>query len=206
MKKLLIIIMCLHFNIVGFSQILNDVDEIYPFQEGIAPVKIGNQWGFINKNGELVIDYRGDFVMTKNMTANLNKPVYYPVFKSERCLIAKLKGAKYYYGYIDKSGNEIVKPQYLNASNFVNGYAIVITESKTVVGFNKVLGKNVISKKIEEFIIDTSGEIVKYLENPRPDDVLDRKPKTPPAFHSKFIAPHMVAVQKRDEKWDIYKF
>ncbi len=205
MKKLVIIIMCLHFNVVGFSQILNDIDEVYPFNEGIAAVKKGNQWCFINKKGETVIDFRNDFVLTKNID-KLNNLVYYPVFKNDRCLIAKLEGDVYYYGYIDKSGNNIVKPQYLNASNFENGYAIVIKTSKVVVGFNKVLDKNVVSKKIEVFIIDTSGGIVKYLENPRADDTLSRKPKTPPAFHSKVIAPHIVAVQKKDDKWDIYEF
>ena len=206
MKKIAIIIICLLFNLVGFSQMLNGLDEVSQFNEGIAAVKKGNQWCFINEKGETIIDFRDDLVLTKFTDKTHGTPIYYPVFKNDRCLIATLDGDVYKYGYIDKQGNEIVEPQYLNASNFENGYAIVIKTTMVVVGFNTVLGKNVTTTKIEEFVIDTSGEIVKYLENPRVDDKLGRAPKTPPVFHSKFIAPHIIAVQKKDDKWDIYKF
>jgi hypothetical protein len=202
MKNLLIL--CIFLQIATFSsaQILNGVDKVYPFQEDLAAVKNENQWGFINKNGELVIAYRSDIVVSNiGKTTNVS-----PVFNNNRCLIKKLIDEVYYYGYIDKTGTVVIEPQFLNATNFENGYALIIEPSKDIIGFNKLLNKNIISSTIEEFVINTEGEKVRYLENPIKYDFLKRKSTIPPVFHSKFIAPNIVAVQKRNMKWDIYKF
>jgi len=205
MKNLIIIIICLQFQFVSFAQIFNDVDQVTPFQEELAAIKKGHQWGFINKEGTLVIDYRNDLVLT-NIMDEMGKVSTYPVFNNERCLIKKLIGDIYYYGFIDKTGNVVIKPNYLNATNFKNGYAIVIITSKDVIGHNEVLKKDIIYSKIEDFIINPSGEMVRYLENPRSNNSPKTKPKTPPVFYSKFIAPHLIAVKKKDQKWDIYEF
>lgn len=206
MKKFIIIIICLQFSFVGFAQLLNGIDEISQFHDGIAAVKKGNQWSFINENGETIIPYRQNFVLTKVMNEDLNTPGYYPVFMDGRCLIKKLINDIYYYGYIDTRGNEIIEPQYLNATNFKNGFAIVIAPSKDVIGYNEVLKKEVISSNIEEFVIDKTGKKVRYLENPIDYHLTKRKSKNPPVFRSKFVAPRRVAVQKKDKKWDIYEF
>lgn len=205
MKNLLIIVICLQLHFVSFAQIFNDVDEVTPFQGDIAAVKKGNQWGFIDAKGTLIIDFRNDLVLT-TVKDDTGITTSFPMFKNERCLIKKLIDNTYFYGYIDKKGNEVIKPTYLNASNFENGHAIVILTSKDVIGYNKVLKKDIISSKIEEFIINPSGEMVKYLENPRNNDSPKTNPKTPPFFYSKFIAPNIVAVKKKDQKWDIYEF
>ena len=205
MKNLIIIIICLQFQFVSFAQIFNDVDQVTPFQEELAAIKKGHQWGFINKEGTLVIDYRNDLVLT-NIMDEMGKVSTYPVFNNERCLIKKLIGDIYYYGFIDKTGNVVIKPNYLNATNFKNGYAIVIITSKDVIGHNEVLKKDIIYSKIEDFIINPSGEMVRYLENPRRNNSPKTKPKTPPVFYSKFIASHLIAVKKKDQKWDIYEF
>ena len=80
MKNLLIIFFFLHITTSSIAQILNDVDKIYPFQEDLAAVQKNNQWGFINKQGELVIDYRSDLVVSNNLNnpGNLSS---YPIFK-----------------------------------------------------------------------------------------------------------------------------
>lgn len=206
MKKFIILIICLHFNLVGFAQLLNDIDEVSQFNDGIAAVKKGNQWCFINKKGETIIDYRDDFVLTKIVNQDLNVTDYYPVFKDDRCLIKKLINDIYYYGYIDKNGSVIIHPQYLNATNFENGFAIVIAPSKDVIGYNKVLKKDIISSNIEEFVINKTGKKVRYLENPIDYHLSKRKSKNPPVFRSKFMGAHLVAVKKKDNKWDIYEF
>lgn len=205
MKNLIIIVIFLQFQFVSFAQIFNDVDEVTPFKDELAAIKKGNQWGFVSKEGTLIIDYRNDLVLTKIMD-KMGKVSTYPAFNNERCLIKKLIGDIYYYGFIDKTGKVVIKPNYLNATNFKNGYAIVIVKSKDVIGYNEVLKKDVVSSKIEEFIINTSGEKIKYLENPRSDNSPKTKPKTPPVFYSKFIAPNLIAVKKKDQKWDIYEF
>lgn len=202
MKNLLIIFFFLQIATSSIAQILSNVDEVYPFQEDLAAVQKNNQWGFINKQGELVIDYRSDLVVTNN----LGNSSSYPIFKNNRCLIKKLIDEIYYFGYIDNTGTIVIAPQFLNATNFKNGHALVIAPSKEVIGFNKLLNKDIISSNIEEFVINTMGEKVRYLENPFKYNLQKRKSIVPPVFHSKFIAPGIVAVQKHDMKWDVYQF
>tara|TARA_R110001583_G_scaffold82774_1_gene219304 strand:+ start:39204 stop:39812 length:609 start_codon:yes stop_codon:yes gene_type:complete len=202
MKNFLVFIILLSLQPFGFSQGLTNLDEVSQINENLVAIKKGTQWGFINKDGLLVIDFRNDLVVEDD---EFNSP---PYFNYGRCLIKKLINNEYLYGYIDTYGNEIIKPQYLNASNFSNGYAIIIIIKllKETVGYNEVLKKDITTSKYEEFIIDIDGGIVKYLENPRNYIPSKVKPEKPPVFHSKFVAPHLIAVMKKDKKWDIYKF
>lgn len=205
MKNFILVLICLQFYFVSFAQIFNNLDEVTTSQGDLTAVRKGNQWGFINQNGTLVIDFRNDLVLTKNHV-NPTTVSTYPVFRNDRCLIKELINGTYFFGYIDKKGKAVIKPSYLNAHNFENGFAIVLIPSKDVIGYNEVLKKDIISSKIEGFIIDTSGEVIKYLENPRSNDSPKTNPTTPPHIYSKFIAPHLIAVKKKDQKWDIYKF
>lgn len=200
MKKLLILMLCFSIQSFVYSQVLTNLDEVSQLNENLIAIKKGNQWGFMNEKGLLVIDYRNDFVL------NNDKTNPQPIFNDGRCLIRKLGANKYLYGYIDTKGKEVIPPQFLNASNFYNGKAIVITIIEEKVGFNEVLKKDVISKKLEEFIIDTRGKEVKYLENPRNYIPSQTTSKVPPKFHSKFISKNLVAVMKKDGKWDVYEF
>jgi len=200
MKKVLILIILFSFQPFGFTQILADLDEVSQINEDLIAIKKGNEWGFINKDGLLVVDFRNDFVLN-NKEFNSS-----PIFKDGRCLIKKLINDEYLFGYINTSGKEVIKAQYLNATNFNYGYAIIIKLLKETIGYNEVLKKDITASKFEEFIIDVNGEIVKYLENPRNYIPSKIKPDKPPVFYSKFVAPHLVAVKKKDKKWDIYKF
>jgi len=199
MKNLPIVIIFLFIQSFGSSQVLTDMDEVSTLTENLIAIKNENQWGFINEKGLLVVNFRNDFVLD-------DKQISYPLFKNKRCLIRRLVGGKYLYGYIDTEGNEVIKPQYLNASKFNNGFAIIIKVFTETIGYNEVLKKDVISSKLEEYIINTNGEIVKYLENPRNYIPSKAISEIPPKLHSKFIAPHLIAVMKKDEKWDIYEF
>ncbi len=88
-----------------------------------------------------------------------------------------------------------------------NGTSLIfVNYEKYEVGTNAILGKKVVSHRLEEYIIDTSGKIVKYLYNTRKCSLSKLKEKNIPCFESKFIAPHMVAVKKEDGKWDIHEF
>jgi hypothetical protein len=46
-------------------------DEIAPFSEGLAAVRVGNQWGFINEDAKLVIDFRDDLVWNKEADTSI---------------------------------------------------------------------------------------------------------------------------------------
>lgn len=204
MKNLLIFIVCLSIHMGAFAQIFSDLDEVYPFYGDFAAIKKANQWAFIDKEGKKTIDFRSDLVLTNKVNA-LNEKISYPVFNDGRCLIRKLKGSTYYYGFIDEKGNEIIKPQFLNATNFSNGYAIAVLASKDSIGFNYVLKKAVISNIMEEYVIDTSGELVKYLYNPRNNAPANYKNGVP-IIESRFISPRMVAVKNQHGKWNIHTF
>lgn len=206
--KVFFIIFCIIFSF-GYGQIIKDVDYVTSYHDGLAAIKKNNQWAFVNKEGVKVIDFRDDLVSTidKNfIDENGITSVSYPLFKEGRCLIKKLIDGVYYYGYINKNGNELIAPTYVNASNFSNGYAIIIKFATDVIGENEALDKRVVSYKLEEYVIDTSGKLVKYLENDRIIVPSKIKSDIPPDFESKFIAPHLIAVKRKGNKWDIHKF
>lgn len=202
MKNLFGFILCVFLSTICFSQIATEFDEVLPFQDDLAAVKKGNEWGFINKKGDLIIEFRNDFVLTKNT----DNEVLSPKFSNKRCLIKHLINSVYYYGYVDQFGKEVIPPTYLNASSFKDGYAIVVVLLKDSIGYNKVLKKALTNSKMEEYIIDVSGMIIKYLENPTNYVQQKKNNVNPPKLRSKFIAPHRVAVLKKDMKWDIYEF
>lgn len=204
MKKLLVLILCFSINSVAFSQILSDIDEVYPFHGDFAAIKKANQWTFIDKEGEKLFDFRSDLVLTNGLNS-LNQTISYPVFKDGRCLIRKLKGDTPYFGFINEKGEEIIKPQFINATNFSNGYAIAVLAAKDSIGYNYVLKKPVVNNYMEEYVIDTKGELVKYLYNPRPNVRANYKNGVP-IIESKFIAPNLVAIKNKKEKWEIRKF
>ncbi|WP_111710020.1 WG repeat-containing protein [Lutibacter citreus] len=201
MKTLLIFIICFCLNSQGYSQIIGSLDKVTPFNDEFSAVKKGDKWGFINKNGTLVVDFRSDFVLNKTKS---NNP--HPIFVNERCLIKQLINDVSYYGFINTNGEKIIPATFLNASQFKDGYAIVSVLLKDSIGFNKVLQKSISSYEIEEYVIDKSGTRIKYLENPLNYNITKLKSQTPPKLRSKFIAPHLVAVLKKNQKWDIYKF
>ncbi|MFZ2285200.1 MAG: WG repeat-containing protein [Lutibacter sp.] len=203
MKKLFLLILCFGIYSAAFAQILSGIDEVYPLQGEFAAIKKGDQWAFITKDGKIAIDFRNDLVLTNKVNAS-NQTTSYPIFYEGRCLIKKLIANTYYFGFINEKGVEVIKPQFLNATNFSNGYAIVVLASKDSIGFNQVLRKPIMSNYMEEYVIDTSGELVKYLYNPRKNVSANQK-KGIPAIESKFIAPNLVATKTKTKKWEIHQ-
>ena len=200
MKKIIIILVCLNLHQLVFSQVLEEVDAVYPFQDELAAVKKGDQWAFINMEGVKVIDFRDDLVSSKKNSD------YYPMFVEGKCLVKNMIDGEYRFGYINKEGTIIIKPQYLNATNFIDGYAMVIKLDTSKMGSNNALGKRMINSKLEEYIIDASGKIVKFLDNSRGYIPSTTDTTQVPKFISKFIAPRLAAVKKSNGKWDVYKF
>lgn len=208
MRILVLLILGLSLNFQGFSQLMDGIDQLSPFHDGLASVKKGNLWGFMDTKGELVVDFRDDLVST---TTDAEWELAgtelsgYPVFRENRCLIRKEIDGIFYYGYIDKSGKEVIAPTYVNATNFQNGHAIVMVYSKEVVGKNQLLGKDVVAHKVEEMVIDTSGKVVTPLFNEK-NYVPEKMRTSPPPITGKFLGNNLVAVQNEDQKWVIYQF
>ena len=196
---LLFLIAYLGISQFSFSQILEDVDFISPFNEELAAIKKGDQWAFINREGVKVIDFRSDLDVSISKTSKSK----YPIFVEDKCLIKKMIDGVLQFGYIDKKGTTIIEPQFLNATNFKDGNALVIKLEKTKMGTNSLLGKPVTNAKMEEYVIDAMGKDVKYLESSRgynPSKIIKR-----PKFNSMFITSKLVAVKTKAGKWNLYK-
>ncbi len=201
MKKLFVFVLSLTFCATGFTQIIEGADEVSPFHEGLAAIKKDNQWAFINEKGEKVIDFRSDIASSVG-----ENNIEYPHFIEDRCMIKKTEDGIDFYGFIDKTGKQVIAPEFVKTSNFMNGYAIIVNYEKYKVGVNPLFGKDVVNHRLEEYIIDSSGKIIKYLYNTRKCNLSQLKNKNLPCFESKFIAPNIIAVKKEDGKWDIQKF
>lgn len=201
MKNITVLLISLVACSTAFAQIVEEVSRVSPFHEGLAAVKKDNQWAFINGQGEKTIDYRDDIVLSVG-----NNGMEYPYFKEGRCLIKQTVDGVDFYGFIDKTGKRVIAPEFVNATNFTHGHAIIVNIEKYQIGTNPVLGKDIYNQVLEEYVIDTSGKIVKYLYNPRKCSLKRLQDRNIPCFESKIIAPNLVAVKNKVGKWDIHKF
>lgn len=201
MKKTIILISLLSLiTFFGNTQTTENLDYVSTFNEGLAAVKKGNQWAFINTNGQLVINFRSDLVSTESEDGT------YPIFKNGRCLIEEKKEGISYYGYIDITGKEIIEPQFLNATNFKDEVAIVIYLVSEELGKNNLLGKDMVNYKYFEVAIDLQGAIITYLTKEGTTIILDKKSlKKSPAITSRLISKNLIAVKMENNKWTIKK-
>lgn len=95
------------------------------FSEGLAGVVVRNQFGFINKKGEMVIaprftPRRGDYSWSGTVATSRFAEGLAPVTTSSAFETIKI------YGYIDKKGVFVIEPQFLGAQLFSEGLALVV--------------------------------------------------------------------------------
>ena len=198
MKKFVIALLLIPY--LGIAQTLENLDYISPFNDGVAAIKKGNEWGFIDQEGKLIVDFRNDLVVTKTDNAN------YPIFEDDRCLIAHHKDGVLYYGYINKEGETVIAPQFLNATNFNNKKAIALKVHKETIGYNDIFKKDVVSYHYFEVVIDKTGTTMDHLTqlalHVSPQNI---KNSGSPTITSKFISANLVAVKGNNSKWQIKK-
>lgn len=198
MKKFVIALLLIPY--LGIAQTLENLDYISPFNDGVAAIKKGNEWGFIDQEGKLIIDFRNDLMVTKTDNAN------YPIFEDDRCLIAHHKDGVLYYGYINKEGETVIAPQFLNATNFNNKKAIALKVHKETIGYNDIFKKDVVSYHYFEVVIDKTGTTIDHLTqlalHVSPQNI---KNSGSPTITSKFISANLVAVKGNNSKWQIKK-
>ena len=196
MKKVLIILLLIP--VFALTQTTEELDFISPFNDGVAAVKIGDSWGFINDTGHIIIALRDDLVLTNSDDGN------YPLFKNNRCLISNKKDGISYFGYIDKTGKTVIETKFLNASNFNNNQTMALEVIKKKIGDNKALGKNIVYYRYYEVIIDNIGAVKTYLNPKGVNVVLDSDfLKNPPKITSKYISDNLVATPNENNKWVI---
>ncbi|QCE43344.1 WG repeat-containing protein [Psychroserpens sp. NJDZ02] len=191
-KAAILLIAIVLFPIIGHSQNSEGLEFISPFHDGVAAVKKGKQWAFINADGTIVVDFRADLVPTTSGDSA------YPIFNSDRCLIKQVIDGIPYYGYIDKTGVVSVKPQFLNATNFNTNSAIALKLIKVDLGENGLVGKEMYLYKYFETTIDVSGEIKTVLTEEETIGLIPKNFRTPLAITSKFISEHLIATKSKD--------
>ena len=201
MKKFIILWVFISLNsIAASSQNLGHLDFISPFHDGLSAIQKDGKWGFINTEGELVIDYRADLVLTTFGDD------HYPVFNSGRCLIVNKDKGISYYGYIDKTGKTSIEPQFLNATNFNSGLAIILKLHKNGLGKNDLLDKNMVDYSYTELAINVNAETVHYLSEKPTHITLSKKfLKAPPEIKAQFISEGVIATKNDDDTWSIKK-
>lgn len=185
---------------VFFSQSIDSIDYISPFSDSLAAIEKQQKWAFINTEGKIVINFRDDLVKSNFKDGN------YPVFKNNRCLIFKeIEGIKYY-GFIDETGKTIIKPQFLNATNFNKNKAIALNVIKDTIGNNSVLKKAIVRYGYTEVIINPNGSIIHYLTlKPKSFTLSQKAIKELPQIKTKYISDNLIAIWTEDNTWKIKK-
>lgn len=118
---------------------LEDALEVKNFKDGLAAFKIKNKdglyrWGFINKEGEVVI-----------------KPQYRSVsnFNDDLCAVENHEKK---WGFINKEGEVVINYQFDDAKDFENGKCVVqLSEKKGLINDD---GKFIINPQFSEMKID----------------------------------------------------
>lgn len=127
------------------KQIPGKFDDVGDFNDGIAPVKIDNKWGYINKEGVFVIEPKFDkaekiidgvaFVNIEGKFGLIDKtggwivePKFESIWNFEDGIVKVKLNDKW--GYIDKTRAYIIEPKFESAYMFQDGLALVKTNGK----------------------------------------------------------------------------
>lgn len=199
MKK--VTILFITFIIISFfsdAQSIENVDFISPFHDDVAAIKKEGKWAFINREGNLIIDFRTDLATTKTEDGD------YPMFNSDRCKIVEVKAGISYFGFINKSGKIVIEPQFLNTTNFNGGIAIALELDKEFIAKNTALNKDLVNYRYFEVLIDTAGKITYYLTQDGVNIVLDKDfLRAVPQITSKRITEDLYAVKNKKNSWNM---
>lgn len=207
MKKCFIILgFFLCISNLNHAQELNNLDEITPYHENYAAIRKGDSWAFINDIGAIKINFRDDVVgdLRYNYAKNtIKEKITYPHFSNDRCLIRTVKDGISYFGYINSSGEVVIKPEFVNATPFYNGYAVVLRVAKEHLGVNNLLAKNVVSYSYDELLIDKDGKVLMHLGGPEHLILSKEKLRNPPPINAYFITENLIAVKNDKNAWEI---
>lgn len=207
MKNFLALLIISLFSFPILSQELDLVDEIAPFSEGLAAVRLGEKWGFIDQAGKLVIDFRSDLVWNKEADpANSDvTAIRYPQFQNGLCMIQEILEEEgiAVYGFINSKGETVISPEYLNVTEFRDEFALGILLTKTFRGQNR-FQLNIYDYKFSEVILDTSGEI-HLLVTQRNNILMDKRRYEIPELTAKYISRNVMAVRTDQNTWELRK-
>ncbi len=207
MKNLLFLLVLVVTPYLGLAQELDKLDEIAPFHDELAAVRMGDQWGFIDTEGQLVIDFRDDLVWQKEGVTNVGDvtSIPYPRFKNGRCMIQNILEEEgiAVYGFINTNGETVITPEYLNVTEFDKDYAMGILITKTFRGQNR-FQLNIYDYKFSEVILDANGEIM-LLVTQRKNILMDKRRYELPELKAKYLSKSLMAVKTEKNTWELRK-
>jgi hypothetical protein len=184
--------------------LMEGLDEVTPFHEGLAAVRKGTQWGFIDLDGNLVIDFRSDLVWKEDADPDAYgvNGIAYPRFRDGRCMFqAKGDDEIPVYGFIDKEGSIAIEPEYLNLSEFKDGYAVGIFVKKTFRGKNK-FQLNIFDYSFMEAVLNPEGEIV-WPVGERQNILMQKRRYELPSLKARTTGNGLLVVETEPGKWEI---
>lgn len=151
--------------------------------EGIAVVKQNGKWGAIDNKGNVIIKIEHDylsFFKSGYTVYRINEDGKFGIYdmkgvtaaaprydgmltKASRGIIPVLWGNKF--GYIGLSGNEILKPQYDDISNFIDGVALV--RKNNVYCWIDTMGNTIggLGRSINKLGFDQEDGIIEFVSN-----------------------------------------
>ncbi|MEQ9297886.1 MAG: WG repeat-containing protein [Cyclobacteriaceae bacterium] len=96
-------------------------DEVQTSHEGLAGVRKGDKWGFINQEGVEIIDlvYYGYPPHKERLPEGVYLAEVFPKFNCGLLPIIKSDGNQYRSGFIDKSGKEVIACEFMLVSGFM---------------------------------------------------------------------------------------
>ncbi|WP_088341477.1 WG repeat-containing protein [Robiginitalea sediminis] len=186
--------------------VLENIDQVTPFHEGMAAVRQGNRWGFINEQGVLAIPFRNDLVWNEspNPGAQGVTSIEYPRFRDGRCPVKVVKEDGIpFYGYIDKTGKMAIEAEYLNLTEFNGGMAVGIYFRKTFRGKNN-FQLNIYDYSFTEVILNPRGDMIWPLSE-RTNIMMDARRYERPELQTRILQPNLVAVKTGSRQWEIRK-
>ncbi len=211
MKRLYLLILCIATAFFGISQtvdqinkpLISGIDEVSPFHEGLAAVRKGNQWAFIDQNGILVIPFRDD-VLANSAQSNTSgvSGIGYPKFKEGLCIILKLTNEGIpLYGFMNSKGETVIEPQFINILPFEDKYTVGIFTRKSLRGKNE-FQLEIYDYTFTEVIVNKAGEMVWPIQE-RQNIVMSKKIFKLPELHAKLLSNDLLAVKGKDNYWKV---
>ena len=179
---------------VGNAQEINNLSRVGDFSDGLVAIEKDGKWAFMDNSGNIAIDFRDDLLVINKM----------PEFTDNRCLIKEVREGIEYYGYMDKTGQTVIKPAFLNATPFKDGHALAIINTRSVRGKNEYLNKDIVHNEFDEVVLNTQGDIVKYLRQIK-GIIMTKGRYKQPKIESRFLSKDLLSVKDENGKWKIIK-
>ncbi len=146
------------------SQKLSDYDFIDYFEDGIAPAKKDQNWGFVNEKGKTIVAPKYDFVFRF-------KEGFAPVVRNNKWGFVNKKGKEVIpleYDFVDSFSEGLARVYQNGGFTFINPNQKVIIDDQLVFASQFINGVAIAAKKIQTQyedvvlfgLINTKGEIL----------------------------------------------